>query len=271
MPGHEGSPYHITPAGSIDTIKRGPLDRLGLCPGPGQHAGGSRDSRGASGVAAPWDDPAARFAGCGRGGVKKEYAVARFDPDLGLTPPGYDLSPRSGLRILAGRRAPQNRDERSVGSIRFSLADRSSRPTAAQAADESPWGAESERRARARPEPRGQASETFPRATRRCGQTGRRRRHWPARDASARLRRWLFAGEQRRKQRLPPRPQFRADHRAMLLETRLRPPPKAPTVAAAIRPTSRRPLRSKNCLSTKSRTLVAGLPVIASTSGVKRS
>jgi len=50
-------------------------------------------------------------------GVKKECSAARYDPDLGLTPPGHDLLPHSELGIFARRRAQQNRDERSVRSI----------------------------------------------------------------------------------------------------------------------------------------------------------
>jgi hypothetical protein len=40
--------------------------------------------------------------------VTKMFSVERCDGDLGLTPPGYGLSPRSGLEMLA--RGKRNRD-----------------------------------------------------------------------------------------------------------------------------------------------------------------
>jgi len=42
-----------------------------------------------------WNDGAARIGACGKGNVQKPGSVARFDPDLGLTPPGYNLPPTS--------------------------------------------------------------------------------------------------------------------------------------------------------------------------------
>jgi len=42
-----------------------------------------------------WNGRVAPVAGCGKADVQKPASVARLDPDLGLTPPGYNLPPAS--------------------------------------------------------------------------------------------------------------------------------------------------------------------------------
>jgi hypothetical protein len=62
-------------------------------------------------------DHVAPVRGYGEDRTEKGFSVAQFDPDLGLAPPGYDLSPSSGLRIASIRAERRHRDERSAEGI----------------------------------------------------------------------------------------------------------------------------------------------------------